>query len=162
VSGGSGVTPEQFSENITRTIRRYLEGKYKPGVGGDAYAKPALEALAVLEGQVREYDAEASRAVLARREAEGRLAEATEALRQKDEALSWALDVLELALKRIDSVDDLSDEHMRIRAGLAKARRALALRAEPANGEPSDEVLPQTAETARPLPARAEPAKEEA
>jgi hypothetical protein len=44
------------------------------------------------------------------------------------EALSWALDALEIALKRIDTVDGpLSDEHIRIRAaGIAKARAALA------------------------------------
>lgn len=58
-----------------------------------------------------------------------RLIVANEALR---EALSWALDVLDITLERLDAIDgaDLSDDHYRIRAaGLAKARAALELEA---------------------------------
>lgn len=43
------------------------------------------------------------------------------------EALEWALDVLEISLKRIDSIDTFTAEHYAIReAGLAKARAVLA------------------------------------
>jgi len=47
---------------------------------------------------------------------------------QLRDALSWALDVLETSLARIDTVDGPpSDYHVRLRtAGLAKARAALA------------------------------------
>lgn len=43
------------------------------------------------------------------------------------QALSWALDSLDLCFRRIDTIDDLSEEHHAIRAaGMAKARSALA------------------------------------
>ena len=48
-------------------------------------------------------------------------------LQQAREALSWALNSLELAFKRLDSVDEYSPEHYLIRqAGFDKARAALA------------------------------------
>lgn len=53
----------------------------------------------------------------------------TQANTELVEALSWALDVLEISLKRIDTIDGehLNERHYAIRtAGLAKAHAALA------------------------------------
>lgn len=110
---------------LREEVRRHEEDDGWSGTRLDA----ALCEIEALREELAEAEDRAKALAKVSWDATQRRQSAERQLEQAREALSWALDVLEISLKRIDTIDgdSLSPEHFALRAaGLAKARRALA------------------------------------